>query len=158
MAQKEVPAGLQTHNWKRYPKKDQFGDRKPRTWHSKVHFLQYVKTIKGHPLRKQLSTQCHKHLSNVPAFHHCGLHFNGRCVWRKVKKKAAGNRKHWTRRCCQTWGLLPISYGNQCSRMQSIAKQVTLALTASHKTVKSHGCLAATPAWEQKRGNKWWAE
>lgn len=36
--------------------------------------------------------------------------------------------------------------------MQSIAKQVTLALTGSHKTVKSHGCLAATPAWEQKKG------
>lgn len=34
--------------------------------------------------------------------------------------------------------------------MQSIAKQVTLALTATHKTVKNQGALAV--AWEQKGG------
>lgn len=33
--------------------------------------------------------------------------------------------------------LLPISYGNQCHRMQSTAKQVTLAPTATHKTLKT---------------------
>lgn len=36
--------------------------------------------------------------------------------------------------------------------MQSIAKQVTLALTATHKTVKSRGYLAVTLAWVQKAG------
>lgn len=36
--------------------------------------------------------------------------------------------------------------------MQSIAKQVTLALTATYKTVKSQGYLAVTLAWEQKGG------
>lgn len=33
--------------------------------------------------------------------------------------------------------LRPVSYGNQGSRMQSIAKQVTLAPTATHKTAKN---------------------
>lgn len=36
--------------------------------------------------------------------------------------------------------------------MQSIAKQVTLALSATHKTVKPQGYLAVTVAWEQKGG------
>lgn len=45
--------------------------------------------------------------------------------------------------CCQSGVLLPVSYGNQCSRMQSIAKQVTSALTAAHKTVKNGGARAA---------------
>lgn len=34
--------------------------------------------------------------------------------------------------------------------MQSIAKQVTLALIATHKTVKNQGALAVV--WEQKEG------
>lgn len=72
------------------------------------------------------------------------------CVWRKVEKTAAGSMKRWTRPCCQGEVLLPVSYGNQCSRMQSIAKQVTLALTATHKTLKNQGALAV--AWEQKEG------
>lgn len=58
--------------------------------------------------------------------------------------------KRWTSPRCQSGVLLPISYGNQCGRMQSIAKQVTLALTATHKTVKNQGALAV--AWEQKGG------
>lgn len=49
-------------------------------------------------------------------------------------------------------GLLrAISYGNQCGRMQSIAKQVTLAPTAPHKTVKTQGYLAVTLEWRLKR-------
>lgn len=36
--------------------------------------------------------------------------------------------------------------------MQSIAKQVTLALSATHKTLKTQGYLAVTLAWEQKGG------
>lgn len=49
-------------------------------------------------------------------------------------------------------GLLrPISYGNQRGRMQSIAKQVTLAPTATHKTLKTRGYLAVTLEWRLKR-------
>lgn len=67
-----------------------------------------------------------------------------------MEKTAAGSMKRWTRPRCQSEVLLPISYGNQCRRMQSIAKQVTLALTATHKTGKNQGALAV--AWEQKGG------
>lgn len=72
------------------------------------------------------------------------------CVCRKVEKTAAGSMKCWTCPCCQGEVLLPISYGNQCNRMQSIAKQLTLALTATHKTVKNGGALAG--AWQQREG------
>lgn len=43
-------------------------------------------------------------------------------------------------------GLLrPVSYGNRCGRMRSIAKQVTLAPTATHKTVKNPGVFGSGP-------------
>lgn len=74
--------------------------------------------------------------------------FFGRKEGRKAEKKTAAG----------TLGpsmlselLRPISYGNQHGRMQSIAKQVTLAPTATHKTAKTQGYLAVTLAWRLKR-------
>lgn len=67
--------------------------------------------------------------------------------------------KRWTRPCCQSEVRLPISYGNQCSRMQSIAKQVTLALTATLKNSykpRGSGCsMGAKEMHKQCRGEPW---
>lgn len=72
--------------------------------------------------------------------------FVGQSGWRKAGSQAVSLGPSMLS------GLLrAISYGNQRGRMQSIAKQVTLAPTAPHKTVKTRGYLAVTLEWRLKR-------
>lgn len=110
------------------------------------------------PTIRKTPVHLHKHISffSGGALERCLQDFVNTVLFRHgplrslnvQRKRLLGSMKHWTHRRCQSGVLLPISYGNQCSRMQSIAKQVTLALTATHKTVKNQGALAM--AWEQK--------
>lgn len=171
---KEEPAGLQPHNWKCHPAKAtmEMDSRIQNTvgWlPTKKKRQNKSRTQAPLPtpcLREKLLSTTHE----TSLSHHVGpwktwsgfhqyrlvLVWPFDTHWMCVEKTAAGSLKRWIRPCCQSKVLLAISYGNKCNRMQSIAKQVTLALTATHKTMTK-----PREFWQWHRHNRrkemeWW--